>query len=44
MANQVLIWSCLLWVATIIVNAIPKLETGSQKVLISLFYTGGLGV
>ncbi|CAH8718813.1 hypothetical protein M5W83_23335 [Paenibacillus thiaminolyticus] len=44
MAKQVLKWICLLSVASIIVNGLLFMGTGSQKVLISLCSAVGLGI
>ncbi|WGU93958.1 hypothetical protein QJQ58_26210 [Paenibacillus dendritiformis] len=44
MANQVLKWLCILCAATIIVNGLLFMGTGSHKVLISLYSAAGIGV
>jgi hypothetical protein len=44
MANQVLKWICMLCAASIIVNGLLFMGTGSQKVLISLCSAVGLGI
>lgn len=44
MTTQVLKWLCLLCLASIIVNGLLFMGTGSHKVLISLYSAAGLGV
>lgn len=44
MANQVLKWLCLLCAATIFVNGLLFMGTGSHRVLISLYSAAGIGV